>query len=169
MSAASIKLEIHWGALRHLVARRVGDAGLAADITQEAYSRIANLREGAAPDNPKAYLFGIASNLVVDHFRDTSGRSEVSVSPDALHAVADRAPLQDAVLLSREELSVLRAAIDALPPRCREVFLLHKFEQMSYAEIGERLGISRNTVMVHMTRALAHCRDAIRSYHRAEG
>lgn len=167
MTAASVKLEVHWGTLRCLIARKVGDTGLAADITQEAYSRVGDVCDGAAPANPKAYLFAIASNLVVDHFRSPAVRGEVPVAPDTLHSVADRAPLQDAVLLSREELGVLRAAVEALPPRCREVFLLHKFEQMSYAEIADHLGISRNTVMVHMTRALAHCRDALRSYHQS--
>jgi len=167
MSAASVKLEVHWGTLRYLITRRVGDASLAADITQEAYSRIADVRESAAPANSKGYLFAIASNLVVDHFRSAAVRSEVPVAPDTLHSVADRAPLQDALLLSREELGVLRAAVETLPPRCREVFLLHKFEQMPYAEIADHLGISRNTVMVHMTRALAHCRDALRSYHQS--
>ena len=55
----------------------------------------------------------------------------------------------------------LERAIDDLPRRQREVILLHKFEGLSYSAIAERLGISKNTVMVHMMRALAHCRDRL--------
>ena len=64
-------------------------------------------------------------------------------------------------MLARDEVRRLEAAIDSLPPRQRQVLLLHKFEGLSYAEIAERLGISKNTVMVHMMWALARCRDSL--------
>ncbi|MNL19253.1 RNA polymerase sigma factor [compost metagenome] len=77
-------------------------------------------------------------------------------------AVADPAPLADATMISRQEIAALKRALDALPPRCREVLFLHKFEGLSYQETASRLGISKNTVMVHMVNALGQLRARMR-------
>jgi RNA polymerase sigma factor (sigma-70 family) len=61
-------------------------------------------------------------------------------------------------LIARQELRRLALAIDELPPRCREVFLLSRFESMANGEIAIRLGISRNMVEKHLIKALLHCR-----------
>jgi len=59
---------------------------------------------------------------------------------------------------------VLAAAVEALPPRTREVFRLHKYEGLSYSDIAEQLGIAKNTVMVHMVKALGLCREAMKKH-----
>ncbi|WP_296615429.1 RNA polymerase sigma factor [Sphingomonas sp.] len=166
-TALQSRLEIHWWPLCRFIAGRVGDASAAADITQEAFARFAGLPEDRFPANPKAYLFAVASNLAVDHLRARGGTTALSIDEDGVDAVPDPAPRADTALISKEELQILQAAIDDLPPRTREVFVMCKYDQLSYAEIADRLGIARNTVMVHMTRALSHCRDARRRY-RAE-
>jgi RNA polymerase sigma-70 factor (ECF subfamily) len=115
--------------------------------------------------DPKAYLFRTAGNLLIDHYRALAGRSTAAAEEPA-QALADPRPSPEAVLLSREEIAVLRRAIDELPPRRREVFLLHKFEALSYAEIAQHLGIARNTVMVHMVRSLAHLKERLNAHRR---
>ena len=67
----------------------------------------------------------------------------------------DRQPSPENVTLHRSELARLLQVVEGLSPRCREVFVLGKFEGLSLAEIGARLGISRNTVVTHMVNALA--------------
>lgn len=163
--AALADLQIHWRALHQYVLRRVNDPTLAADIAQEAYLRLASLPGNAVLLNARAYLFATATNLVTDHLRAVAVRGESISSDYIIEALADPEPQAELRLLSREALSVLQRAVAMLPPRTREVFELHKFEHLPYLEIADRLGISRNTVMVHMTRALAHCRDAMRAYH----
>jgi RNA polymerase sigma-70 factor (ECF subfamily) len=61
----------------------------------------------------------------------------------------------------RERLALLRGAIDELPPRCREVFVLHKLDGLSHADVADRLGISRNMVEKHVIRAMRHFRDRL--------
>ncbi|MGH8547062.1 MAG: sigma-70 family RNA polymerase sigma factor, partial [Methylococcales bacterium] len=64
-------------------------------------------------------------------------------------------------LAVRQKLEILDRAVAELPPKCRQVFLLRKVEQLSHAEIAERLGISRSMVEKHLHRAMMHCRDRI--------
>lgn len=150
----------HGREVERFLARRLACPETAAELTQETFARL--LRSGALEriDNVRAYLFRTAANLALDHLRR---RKHMHLPADAqeLERVADTAPGVDRQLLSRQALQRLRAAVDALPARQREVFLLHKFQDLSYQEIADRLGIAKNTVMVHMVRALAQCRAAL--------
>jgi RNA polymerase sigma factor (sigma-70 family) len=77
------------------------------------------------------------------------------VEPAALAASPER------IALARERLALLAAAMDELPPRCREVFVLRQVEQLDQAEIARRLCISRNMVEKHLRKALLHCRARV--------
>lgn len=65
------------------------------------------------------------------------------------------------MLLGEDISNALREAIDKLPERCREVFMLSKMEELSNKEIAERLGISVKTVEVQMTKALSRLRKEL--------
>lgn len=160
-------LEVHWDEVAAYLTRRLRDPVIAADLTQETYLRVAGLSENTTLLNPRAYLFTTARHVLVDHWRSARTRHEASANETVMARTPDPAPAIDTVLLSREELDILAQAVDALPPRTREVFRLHKFEQLSYAEIAQQLGMARNTVMVHMTRALARCRDRLADHRRS--
>lgn len=145
----------HRDALLRFLQRRLNDFALAEDLTQETWLRAANTRNAAAIDNPRGFLFRIASNLALDHQRHVGHRIELAASPAVTEAVPDRQPSPENVTLHRSELARLLQVVEGLSPRCREVFVLGKFEGLSLAEIGARLGISRNTVVTHMVNALA--------------
>ncbi len=160
-------IEIYWDEIAAFLTRRLGDPSLAADITQETYLRAAALAPNTALINPRAWLFATARHLLVDHARRARVRRQANMADEILADLPDQSPRADAMLLSREELAVLTRAVENLPPRTREVFRLHKFEALSYAEIAARLGIAKNTVMVHMVKALGLCRQAMQD-HRAD-
>ncbi|MBN9488200.1 MAG: RNA polymerase sigma factor [Alphaproteobacteria bacterium] len=145
----------HRSALLRFLRRRLGNAALAEDLTQETWLRAANARGAAAIDNPRGYLFSIASNLALDHQRHVGHRVELQAVAEVVEAVADHQPSPENVVLYRSEFARLLRVVDQLSPRCREVFVLGKFEGLSLAEISQRLGISRNTVVTHMVNALA--------------
>ncbi|WP_162912896.1 RNA polymerase sigma factor [Rhodospirillaceae bacterium SYSU D60014] len=145
----------HQDALTRLLTRRLGSVALVEDLIQETWLRAANCKGTAALVNPQAYLFRIASNLALDHLRHVGQRIEVRASEEAVAAVSDPAPSPEAAAVHRSELDRLLRIVGGLSPRCREVFILHKFEGLPYNEVAQRLGISRNTVMVHMVKALA--------------
>jgi RNA polymerase sigma-70 factor (ECF subfamily) len=61
-------------------------------------------------------------------------------------------------------LRTLAQAIESLPPRCRDVFVLHKIHEWPQAQVAAHLGISIKTVEKHMRTALACCRFALRDW-----
>ena len=89
-----------------------------------------------------------------DRFAQRPGVS-VDELDDRHHAHAE-APCE------RRLAEALRAALTELPPRCREVLILHKFEGLSYAEIAAKLGIAKNTVTVHLAKAMRLLRRGMR-------
>ena len=150
---------LHGRELQRYLTRQLNCAETAADLTQEAFLRLLRGGGAATVENPRAYLYRIASNLVQDHFRRTSRQPQIVAGGQ--ESVADATPGPERALLAKDEIRRLEDAIGDLPARQREVLLLQKFDGLSYAEIAARLGISKNTVMVHMMRALAHCRDRL--------
>ncbi|MBE0653737.1 MAG: RNA polymerase sigma-70 factor [Bacteroidales bacterium] len=67
-------------------------------------------------------------------------------------------------LISREIETEIETAINDLPGKCKEVFCLHRFEDLSYEEISQKLGISINTVRTQMMRALQKLRESLKDY-----
>ncbi|MBN9146799.1 MULTISPECIES: RNA polymerase sigma factor [unclassified Nitrobacter] len=141
------------GKLQRLLMRQGMSRTAAADLVQEAFLRLL----GAPRDDVRdlrSYLFRTTRNLSVDHARQRR-RNTISNAVELDENIVDPAPLPDAVLISRQEFQALHAALADLPPRCREVLILHKFEGLSYAEIADRLGVAKNTVTVHMVKAVS--------------
>jgi RNA polymerase sigma-70 factor (ECF subfamily) len=128
------------------------------DVVQESYARLIRARKERAPHDPKAYLFSIARNVVLDLFRKRRTVPFVVSSEAERSAVAEeRAGVVESVC-STQELELLRAAIDDLPERCRRIMTLRKLHGLSNQEIAERLGLSVNTVNAQLVIGLARCR-----------
>jgi RNA polymerase sigma-70 factor (ECF subfamily) len=141
-------------ALTRFLRRRLGDKALAEDLTQETWIRAASTNRAMAIDNPRSYLFRIAGNLALDHQRHVGLGIEVEAGESVTDAVPDPSPTPESVVRYKREFTRFLGAVDRLPPRCREVFLLVKVHGLKYSEVAARLGISKNTVMVHVVNAL---------------
>ena len=141
-------------ALLRFVRRRLDDHALAEDLVQETWVR-ASSSDLSAVGNVRAYLFRIASNLSLDHLRRNALGIEVFASEETVLQVIDPQPTPEMHVQHRDELEALLAALDTLPPRAREVFVMHRLQGLEYAQIAEKLGITRSTAMVHVARALA--------------
>lgn len=140
------------GARLRAITTRAG-ANEAEDLAQEALLRTAEAGAKAPVEAPLHLLFRIARNAVVDRLR-AKGRAAVLFRPGEADA-ADPAANPERILIASERLRRALATIDAMPPKRREVFLLHRLEGLSYAQIARRAGISIKTVEKHMALAMA--------------
>jgi RNA polymerase sigma-70 factor (ECF subfamily) len=154
----------HGRELRVFLLRQLRDPQIAADLLQETFLRLAEQPALAGIDNPRSYLYRTARNLAIDHFRQEERRQTRAMPHESMIDVPDGQPALDEAADSRERMSYLRAALDELPARTREIFLLNRVEGMTYAEVALKIGVSDSTVQKHLARALHHVMRRMRPH-----
>jgi len=117
-----------------------------ADLRQEAYVRVYEAAQRERPLLVKPFLFQIARNLMIDRLRRQSVVSLESMADFEWLNVSDDAPSSETYVAARQELRLLQAALDGLPPRCRQVVLMRKVEGLSQKEVARQMGITVETV-----------------------
>jgi RNA polymerase sigma factor (sigma-70 family) len=141
------------------VRRKVGDSARAEDIAQDVFfSALRRLRATDADIDFKPWVFQIASNAAIDHWRRTSRAEEISVDADEGMRQSDRVRLTgaagpDSVLVDKERFEHLRGAFDELSDVHTRILVMREFEGLSYREIAERLDVSRGSVESTLFRA----------------
>jgi len=121
-----------------------------ADLRQDIYVRVFEAAQAQIPNPAKPFVFTVARNLLIDRFR-RERIIPIDGVPDLEEIdVASDAPLPDRSVIARDELRHLQAALDKLPPRCREAVLLRQVEGLTRREIAQRMGISELTVRAHL-------------------
>jgi RNA polymerase sigma-70 factor (ECF subfamily) len=154
-------LEDAGAGLRGYVRGQLSSADAADDAVQETFLRMLRYRDVKDAGEIRALLFRVAANVVADNYRHAKARRTDAHCPLDSLQLASSAPAPERVFSARQDLAVIKQAIGNLPPRCRQVFLLHRFEGLSYREIAQRLGISSRTVENQIAHALTVCRRAI--------
>ena len=142
------------------LAARTGSHATAEDLVQELYLKVAGLDPHLETTSPNALLYKMAINLAHDQVRsqrrsearDTSWRQDVRTDLGGEEVVDE--PNAERVVISRERLSQLIAAIAELPPQRQKAFRLYKLEGMSQAEAARVMGISPKAIEGHISAAL---------------
>jgi RNA polymerase sigma-70 factor (ECF subfamily) len=134
------------------------------DLVQEAYLRLLRARREGRVTSAKAFLFTVTRNLAIDMFRRRRSSAHEPISE-----VLDQPPLEEPIDFvtaaeRQHRLDVLLEAVVALPERCRIVMMLRHLDGLSYKEIAEQLGISANTVRVHMVKGVKDCTAYFRKH-----
>lgn len=139
--------------------RRIRNKSDAEDLAQEVFVRLARQEtkeSGGEIRQPTAFLFQIAANVLTDRYRRDSARR--ANEHDSLDDgdIAGEAPSAERVYAGRESLKRLVAALEELTPKCRAIFMLIRYEGLSYSEVGRRFGVGVSAVEKHVTHALQH-------------
>jgi RNA polymerase sigma-70 factor (ECF subfamily) len=131
--------------LMHYLRQNWRNASDIADIRQEIYARVFAAAQEQIPDNPKRFLLTSARNLLINLVRrEQVVPMETFADLDVLGTASD-SPEPDRLLIEREDIRRLEAAIKHLPPRTREAIALAYFEGLSRKDIAKRMGITHQT------------------------
>lgn len=155
------------GELHAYFARRLGDRETAAELVQDSFLRFTRVRYSPDSGYARALIFGIARNLFTDHLRRRRrqgllGFDEANrIDADALGELAAGDADPEQTISAQQELDRAIAAIQALPAKCRRVFIMHRLHGASHKEIASELGISVSMVEKHIIEATARLVSAL--------
>lgn len=157
----------HWGELCPYIKRHFG-AGPPdpQDVAQEVFMKFAAIDDREAIDNPRAYLFRSAHNVLVDEHRRLALRRASPSDTETQPVNDDRTP--ERVLIGQERLEILTRSLRAMPAaRCRS-FLLNRLQGLSCAAIGRMTGYSESAVKKHIGVALTELEAALTEAERTD-
>jgi RNA polymerase sigma-70 factor (ECF subfamily) len=153
--------------------RMAHNTAVAEDLAQEVFLRVYRSRENyEASAKFTTWLYRIASNLAVNHARDTRHqRPENTVSldePDQETGLTmdlpDNSLTAEEVIVRRERLAAIRQRVQALPERQRIAVIMHKYQQMDYHQIAEVLKLSESAIKSLLFRAYETLRVQLREF-----
>lgn len=148
--------------LQQFLTRRVQCQDTAADLLQEVYLRLPHLKPPPKTEGEvRAWLYRVATNLSIDHVRTQQRQSGLLEKYCADTPEIDETASPDMVALFCDEIQRVQSLLSQLPPRCTQILKLNRVEGMTYAEIAERLDISKSLVEKEMVRILNHLRNAM--------
>ncbi len=137
--------------------RILDDAQSAEDIVEDSFIKAWQLiEEGKEFEDFKSYMYRMVRNACLSFIRNRKEMVGLEFLPEADEETID----------TSERDALIWKAIDELPEKCREVFLLSKRDGLSNEEIAERMGISIKTVKNQMTKAFARLRESLSSGHK---
>ena len=159
--------------LMHFLYRMVHNREVAEELAQEVFLRAYRARQSyRAEARFSTWLYRIATNLSVNHARDTrherSAQTVYLDEPDAESGstpdVADAQPSVEQRMVRNERMAQIRAHVMALPERQRMAVLMHKYQDMDYRQIGEVLELSESATKSLLFRAYQTLRDKLKDF-----
>jgi len=153
--------------------RMARNTATAEDLAQEVFLRVYRSRQTyEASAKFTTWLYRIATNLAVNHARDTRHeRPEVTVSLDEPDEetgttldVADGAITAEEALLRRERMAAIRSKVEALPERQKLAVIMHKYQQMDYKQIADVLKLSESATKSLLFRAYQTLREQLKEF-----
>jgi RNA polymerase sigma-70 factor, ECF subfamily len=153
--------------------RMAHNPAVAEDLAQEVFLRVYRSREKyEASAKFTTWLYRIASNLAVNHARDTRHqRPETTVSLDEPEKetgltmdLPDTSPTAEEAIVRRERLAAIRQRVEALPERQKMALIMHKYQQMDYRQIAQVLKLSESAIKSLLFRAYETLRVQLKEF-----
>lgn len=146
-------------ALRRYFLRRA-QASDADDLVQDVFLSLQARGSGAPVENIEGYLFRTAANVLAMRRRQSTWRWGSQEDLEYVDSLVDELS-PERILISKQALNTVLAALDDLPPRCAQAFFLYRFEHLSQEAVARRMGVSVKAVEKFMRRALRHLMDNV--------
>ncbi len=143
---------------------RVSHEETASDISQEVFHHLLKATRGKERyiENIRAFLYQIARNLLIDHYRTnivTYSLEAEGEDGEYTHEIADKEPGADVMIDREYTAEEIRKALSAVKQQHREIVEMRYLEQLEMSEIAERLGKSEGAIRVQIHRAIDELRD----------
>ena len=151
--------ERHHGPLFGYLSKLTGNRAAADDIAQTVFQRMLKYRHTYRDEGKfTAWMYHLARRCASDHFRKASS-APLAVDPSDLEEHADQAEGADHAAVSRDDHELLHKALGRLDRGDREVLLLSRLQELSFAEVASVLECSAGAARVRAHRALKTLRD----------
>lgn len=140
----------------------------AEEIVQDVFVKLwENRKEFTIKLSLKAYLYRSVHNQCINYFDHLRVKQKYVVESQQLHRdlispVSSDYPIAN--LLTREIEDKINQSLQQLPDQCRQVFLLIRHDDLTYAEAAEKLGLSINTIKTQLQRAITRLRENLKEY-----
>jgi RNA polymerase sigma-70 factor (ECF subfamily) len=145
--------------LLRLFAGRLGNAAEAEDALQDLWLRLESSSPGPVAD-PVPYLYRMAMNLALDRRLSSQRRNDRERAWTEAQPSASEIPDAERVLIVRDRLKHVEAAIAAMPERARTALRLYRIEELSQRDIAAEMGVTVSAVEKLLRRALRQISDA---------
>ncbi len=156
--------ERYYPDLCNLVNLYLHDPMMSEEVVQDIFIYLWEKKEKIKIESSvKLYLLRASKNRSLNYIRDQ--RAKLDIHQHLAEFNGNTAEMPDKVMDTNQLREVIDTAINSLPDRCREVYILGKEKSLSYKEISDELGISVKTVEVQMGTALKKLRDQLRPYY----
>jgi RNA polymerase sigma factor (sigma-70 family) len=133
------------------------------DVAQETFLRAYTTEQGRAIEQPKSFLFRIARNVALNQLARKSNQIVEQLEDLGLADVLSTEGSVEDEVVARETLALHCAAVAALPPQCRKVYLLRKVYGMSHKDIAKRMNLAVSTVEKHLIKGMRECDQYVRA------
>ena len=163
----TLLLERHRGPVIHFLFRMEQNQGVAEELAQEVFLRVYRSRESYEPTAKfTTWLFRIATHLALNRIRDTrheKGQDSLDdeVGEGMARQVADRDLSVEQRMLREARFAEIRKAIELLPQKQKAAVLMHKYQEMEYAQIAGALECSESAVKSLLFRAYETLRSRL--------
>ena len=135
------------------------------DVAQRAFANLARRGDLSDIENPKAFLWRTARNIMISQKRHEATRNGAAEEMEKIFSLEQGDVLNpERVLEAKDALAAMVRAVEKMPTQRRRAFQLKCFEGLTHTEIGKRLGISRTAVYKHLVRAGVDITRAYRAY-----
>jgi RNA polymerase sigma factor (sigma-70 family) len=149
----------HHTTLVRFVTAQTGSFDDAQEVVQEAYVRTLAMERPGTIRFLAGYLWRIAMNLAINRRKQQADRARLW--REAPRPLAEDEPSTDRLVEGQEHLAIIERAVQELPPKCREAFVLHVLRGLKFEEVGRVMGISERMAYKHVGRALEYLQSCL--------